>query len=347
MDSLLELKKVSKRFADVSAVRDIDLQILAGKNLVLVGPSGAGKSTLLRLVAGLEQPDTGSIERHPDLDKNDKSSRSVAMLSQDYALYPQQTVTQNLTTALRNLRLSKADVAHRINETLEWFGIQTLAGRLPSELSGGEAQRAAFAKALVARPKLLLLDEPLSQVDTTRKESLLALIRQSIEQFKLSSLIVTHDPVEALRLADEIAVIDQGQIVQQGPAREVYQHPNCQIAGDLLSPFGMNWFPAEKFNRILRSPNETLTNALKQTNGAEAFGFRPESVQLGPSVDERTVANLVGRLEHYEELGFALIAKIRVGTELVSALLPASTRFQIGQELEAHLANDDLYFVHN
>lgn len=340
MHSLLELKSVSKSFGGMPALIDVDLGICPQRNLVLVGPSGAGKSTLLRLVAGLEEPDTGSIARGKGIDGSDKTARAMTMLSQDYALYPQQTVTQNLQTSLRNLKLSKGEVTERLTEALDWFGIRSLADRLPSELSGGEAQRAAFAKALVARPKLLLLDEPLSQVDTVRKEALLEMILQSIKKFELSSLIVTHDPVEALRLGDDIAVIEKGRIVQKGEASDVYRKPICRIAGNLLSPFGMNWFDAEQWSSVFHGSSE----ASQPQSKSKYFGFRPESIRLKGNSPDGSL-NFTAKLQSVEELGFARLAKLRLGSAVLNALVDSSSPLEVDADLVAAVAVEDICFV--
>ena len=162
----IELRGIFKRFGDVAAVAGVDLQLVAGQRLALLGRSGAGKTSLLRIVAGLEPPDAGSVWlAGRDATRLAPNARDLAYLTQDYALYPQMSVYRNLEAGLASLRLSSQIREERIQETLDWFHLADLRNRLPSELSGGQAQRVAFAKAVVRQPGILLLDEPLSQVD--------------------------------------------------------------------------------------------------------------------------------------------------------------------------------------
>ena len=339
MNPLIELQNVSKQFGQSFALRDVSLQLKPSRNLVLVGPSGAGKSTLLRLAAGLESPDSGNVLLHPDVKRSQQGVRSIAMLSQDYALYPQQSVQQNLHTALRNLKLRKSEVQERIAEVLNWFGIATLIDRLPSELSGGEAQRAAFAKALVTRPKLLLLDEPLSQVDTGRKEALLDLIKTSIANFKLTSLIVTHDPVEALRLGDDIAVLNQGKLVQHGPAQEVYRQPRNRVVGDLLSPFGMNWLTEEQAGLVAPKLVEKL--------GKGIFGVRPEAIRVesADKVSESGIELTDIEVKRVDELGFASLLHTSLNRVPLKILARGYQRVTPGLKLRCSIEPADVCCV--
>ncbi len=340
----IELRKISKTFGTTSALVDVDLQMEHGERLVLVGCSGAGKTTLLRVLAGLEEADQGSVWLDgQDVSRRPARARGVAMVSQDYALYPQLTVLQNLTTALSPLKLPRPERDERIGEALQWFRIESLTDRLPSELSGGQAQRVAFAKAIVRRPTVLLLDEPLSQMDGILREEIRDLIVQASRRYAMSLVMVTHDPVDAMRIASHIAILDRGEIVRVGTSESVYHDPQCRIAGDLLSPFGMNWID------LAAEETENDVGWLATFVGSRAdelVGFRPEDVRV---VDSQ--ADLVSQpglafsatVSTVQSLGFATLLLAEMGGRTVRILL--RERVPESGTMRFHVAESDCIWI--
>lgn len=333
----IELTNVSKRFSGRIALDQVNLTAATNELLVLMGPSGAGKTTLLRTIAGLEQPDVGQVKL-----ASDGPGSSLSMVTQDFALYPQLSIQRNLTTALSRLRLSREEQQRRISETLTWFEIQDLGDSLPAELSGGQCQRAAFAKALVTRPRILLLDEPLSQIDTRLKESLLELIPRVTREFQVTTLIVTHAPLDALRIADRIAVLDQGKVIEIGPAMQIYQHPKSRISGSLLSPIGMNWLSVPKFPE---RPSFRLHGDEANVQG-NWVGFRPENVRFTEiPLNSRGVGlEFSCSTASVQNVGVGRLLLTAVDGVTLRALAPAADAVP-DQNSTAWVAVDDLIWV--
>lgn len=272
----IEIKAVSKRFAGAVAIKDFSASLAPGCTSAVIGPSGAGKSTLLRIVAGLELPDSGTVAINGvDVSRLSPSGRSIAMLTQDYALYPQQSIEKNLQAALKSLKLSRQEQRERICEALQTLGIEGLAKRLPSQLSGGERQRAALGRAIVRRPSLLLLDEPLSQLDVPLKVELRQLLCDLSARLSMTTLAVLHDPLDAMMMADTLYVLEQGSLVQFGSPEQVYRYPRNMSSVKLLSRFGVNWLTCDS----------AAAGLLAKLGGGTvdcfgAIGFRPESAKL-------------------------------------------------------------------
>ena len=223
-------RKTTKRYGSVVALDGVDLDVSPGRFLVLLGPSGSGKSTLARCLAGVERIDAGSLHLGGLLVGDGKrhlppERRNLAMVFQDYALWPHLTASGNVAYALRRRRLAPADVRLRVAEALDRVGLGHHAGRYPHELSGGEQQRVALARAVVARPGLLLFDEPLSNLDADLRERLRVEIATLARDSGATAVYITHDQSEAFALADDMAVLDSGRIVQFGKPEEIYARP--------------------------------------------------------------------------------------------------------------------------
>jgi multiple sugar transport system ATP-binding protein len=234
----VRFQNVSKSFGDVSVLNGIDLEVAAGEFLVLVGPSGCGKSTLLRCVAGLESP-TGGRLSIGDLDVTDVEprERDVAMVFQSYALYPHMTVAENMGFALRIQKRPQSEIDGAVAEAAAMLGLEELLHRMPRELSGGQRQRVAMGRAVVRRPKVFLFDEPLSNLDAALRGQLRVELKRLHRDLGATMIYVTHDQVEAMTLADRIAVLNQGKLQQLGTPAELYGHPaNRFVAGFIGSP---------------------------------------------------------------------------------------------------------------
>jgi len=347
----LRLDRVTKSFAGgVVAVRDLDLEVADGEYLVLVGPSGCGKSTVLRLIAGLDEPTSG----HVRLDGHtlaglDPRHRDVAMVFQSYALYPHRTARENLAFPLRLRGMSRADRERRIQETATVLGIRELLDRKPRELSGGEQQRVALGRAMVREPRVVLLDEPLSNLDASRRVAMRAELRDLQRRLRVPFVHVTHDPFEAMALGDRLAVLRQGRLQQVGPPREVYDRARNRFVAELLGAPPMNFlvgrlevaldepdvsffpsaFGSEEVE--LRFRSESHARVETATPCLAALGIRPHHVRVvlpadvDPADATRTLPAVVASVE---SLGAENLVRLRCGEiELVAtmgadALLP-------------------------
>ncbi len=222
----LELRNVSKRFGDYQAVRDLSLEVRPGEFFFLLGPSGSGKTTTLRVIAGLEKPDGGSVlldgEEVNDLPPD---RRKTGLVFQNYALFPHKTVYQNVAFGPRMRNWPRSEVAGRVRLYLEMVGLWALRERLPSQLSGGQQQRVALARALVIEPAVLLLDEPLSNLDQKLRQHMRSELRRLQRSLGITAVYVTHDQGEALSMADRIAVLDEGRLIQVGSPETIYERP--------------------------------------------------------------------------------------------------------------------------
>ena len=226
----IEVKGVNKQFGQFKALNDINLNIQSGELVALLGPSGCGKTTLLRIIAGLEQPDTGSIGFHgEDVSKHDVRDRNVGFVFQHYALFRHMTVFDNVAFGLRMkpkaIRPSEAQIKEKVHELLNLVQLDWLGDRYPEQLSGGQRQRIALARALAVEPKVLLLDEPFGALDAKVRKELRRWLARLHEEVHLTSVFVTHDQEEAMEVADRIVVMNKGVIEQIGSPAEVYEHP--------------------------------------------------------------------------------------------------------------------------
>jgi iron(III) transport system ATP-binding protein len=238
----LQIRNISKFFGKVTALEEVSLDVGVGEFLFLLGPSGCGKTTLLRIIAGLEEPSAGQvIQAGADVTHLPPSRRDFGIVFQSYALFPNLTVAQNIAYGLENRRLPRAQVAARVAEMLELVGLQGYEARYPAQLSGGQQQRVALARALALSPGLLLLDEPLSALDARVRARLRLELAALQRQLGVTTIMVTHDQEEALTMADRVAVMDRGRIVQVGSPREVYRAPATPFVADFVGL--MNFLP--------------------------------------------------------------------------------------------------------
>jgi multiple sugar transport system ATP-binding protein len=241
----VEFRSVTKRFGDdTTAVDALDLEVADGELMVLVGPSGCGKSTALRMVAGLEQPTSGTIAiGDRDVAGLSPAARDIAMVFQSYALYPHMNVRKNLAFPLRRRRMAKADIGRRVADVAEMLELTELLSRKPAQLSGGQRQRVAMGRALIREPVAFLLDEPLSNLDAKLRAELRAELKRLHARLETTMIFVTHDQVEAMTLGDRIAVMDRGRLQQVGTPEDIYRTPrNIFVARFVGSP-AMNLLP--------------------------------------------------------------------------------------------------------
>ena len=235
----IEARGIHKRFGDFTALGDVSLEVKEGELVALLGPSGSGKTTLLRILAGLEEPDSGTVLFDgADAAALDARARGVGFVFQHYALFRHMTVFENVAFGLRvrprRARPADADIRRRVAELLELVQLGALAGRLPGQLSGGQRQRVALARALAVQPRVLLLDEPFGALDSRVRKDLRRWLRRIHEELGITSVFVTHDQEEALELADRVVVMDHGRIEQIGTPEQVYHEPASRFVYEFL-----------------------------------------------------------------------------------------------------------------
>ena len=318
----VQLTGVTKRFGDTVAVDDLTLDIDDGEFLVLLGPSGCGKSTLLRLIAGLERPTSGEVAID-ELIVNDvpPAARDVAMVFQSYALYPHKTVRQNIEVPLRSRKVPKAERGELLAEAVRTLAIDDLLDRKPAQLSGGQRQRVALARAIVRRPQVFLMDEPLSNLDATLRVQTRAELVDLHARLGNTFVYVTHDQVEAMTMADRVAVIQDGQLQQVAPPDEVHDRPaNTTVARFIGSP-PMNLLPGsvrgDRTVRILGSEPLQLPAGAPLPLGVDeerdvVVGVHPSHLTLDGSGQLGATVRLVEALGHERIVHCALEGGARV-----------------------------------
>jgi len=336
----VNLQRLRKTFGAVEAVKGLDLTIDNGEFIVFVGPSGCGKTTALRMVAGLEDATSGQIWIDGKV-VNDLGprERDIAMVFQNYALYPHMTVYENLAFCLQMRKCSKDDIRRRIDEVAKILNIAELLSRKPSELSGGQRQRVAVGRAIVRQPKLFLFDEPLSNLDAKLRAHMRAELKRLHYRLGATAIYVTHDQVEAMTLGDRVVVMKDGVLQQVGAPLEIYARPaNVFVAGFIGSP-SMNLLACRTFGSDgaivlegkgfrFRIPDRAFP-ARRQGGGRDVLvGIRPESLAL--SVDGAApLAGLSGTAEVIEPLGAEVLVTLNVGGEDVIMRAPANTNIAL------------------
>ena len=291
----LSLRGVSRRFGNLAALDGVSLDVAAGEFLALLGGSGSGKSTLLRVVAGFEAPDSGTVTLDgADLLGVPPHRRPVNMMFQSYALFPHMTVAANIAYGLKREGRPRAEIAARLEQAVAMLRLEGMESRRPHALSGGQRQRVALARALVKRPRLLLLDEPLGALDANLRErtgfELRAIQRESGAAF----VMVTHDQAEALALADRIAVMDRGRLIQVAPPREIYDRPATRFVAEFLGAANV-LTGTRSGDGALESPDAgcTLRATAALPPGVTAVALRPERIRIGPALGDNTASGTV------------------------------------------------------
>jgi multiple sugar transport system ATP-binding protein len=314
----IEFDHVTKRFDDGTvAVDSLNLVVVEGEFLIFVGPSGCGKTTALRMVAGLEEISSGEI-RIGDQVVNDvqPSRRDVAMVFQNYALYPHMTVFENISFPLRQQHLPKGEIDARVKEAARFLSIEDLLARKPKELSGGQRQRVAMGRAIVRKPQAFLMDEPLSNLDAKLRVQMRAELISLHHRLGITTVYVTHDQTEAMTLGDRVVVLNKGVVQQVDPPEQLYRRPaNTFVAGFIGSP-SMNFLQGELAGGVIRLGRFTidLPDDMRSRVDARArnvlVGVRPEDFDLTP--DAAGAEALPAEIEITEQLGSEMLAHFRV-----------------------------------
>lgn len=350
----LTLKGITKRFGRVLALRGVDLHVEDGEFCVLLGPSGCGKSTLLNIIAGLIPQDEGSVLMDGySVDHLSPRERDVAMVFQTYALYPHMTVAQNLSFGLRMRKVPKDIIRERVIEATRLLGIEDLLDRKPRELSGGQRQRVAMGRALVRRPKLFLLDEPLSNLDARLRASVRLELKRLHQQIKGTVVYVTHDQVEAMTLGDKVAVMRDGRVHQIGPPQIIYERPVDTFVATFIGSPEMNLykgkitlmergsvFEGDGFTVKLSAIEIPSWETLK---GKEVeIGMRPEDIHLGHTAAVRFYMDV----EMCTDIGSEKYIHGRIGGYTITVRSPKGYSPRPGQRLSLSIDPSKLHIFH-
>ncbi|MEB5972280.1 ABC transporter ATP-binding protein [Pantoea dispersa] len=321
--SYLNVTQLNKSYGPTTIFENIDFSADEGEFVTLLGPSGCGKSTLLRCIAGLTDVDSGTILlQGQDLVPLPPQKRTIGMVFQSYALFPNMTVEKNVAFGLKMQKLSAGEIQQRVMEALALVELTDFARRYPHQLSGGQCQRVALARSLVTRPRLLLLDEPLSALDARIRRHLREQIRHIQQELKLTTIFVTHDQEEALTLSDRIVLMNRGRIVQNGNAETLYTQPVDLFAAGFIGNY--NLLSAEQATQLTGQPFSSQV------------AIRPESIQLCAPQAGITATilshSLLGNVIRYRVLANQVELSVDVLNRSVADLHPAG--MQIGLQLE-------------
>ncbi|MDB5585748.1 MAG: sugar transporter ATP-binding protein [Devosia sp.] len=330
----VQIRDVLKSYGTLQVIHGISLDIADGQFVALVGPSGCGKSTLLRMIAGLEEISGGDVEIGEvivnDLPPKD---RDIAMVFQNYALYPHMTVAQNMGFSLRMQGISKAEIRAKVERAAEILGLQQLLDRHPRHLSGGQRQRVAMGRAIVRAPQVFLFDEPLSNLDAKLRVQMRSEIKELHQRLQTTTVYVTHDQIEAMTLADRIVVLNAGRIEQVGSPLELYDTPETLFVAGFIGSPSMNLIKGKVV--LGDSPTIVTTDGvslpLPLVSGLEAgseitYGFRPEHLSIDPSGMKATVVVI-------EPTGSETQVNARFGTTPITAIFRDRVDFRPGDSV--------------
>ena len=348
----LDLKQIRKTYrnADNETLKGIDISIDSGEFLILVGPSGCGKSTLMNTIAGLENISSGEIVIDGvDVAQVEPKDRDIAMVFQSYALYPNMTVRGNIAFGLKIRKMPQEEIDAEVNRVAEMLQIEQLLDRKPSQLSGGQRQRVAMGRALARRPKLYLFDEPLSNLDAKLRVEMRHQIKRLHQKLNTTIVYVTHDQIEAMTLADRIAVMKDGELQQLGTPQEIYTKPNNMFVAGFMGSPSMNFIKTmvdldEEQNPIIKVVGTAeqehhirLPQSMRDQDGKElVIGLRPEHITEQESDDVSASTKLDLQLEVLEPTGPDTIAMVKVNDQEVACRLSPEFEVSVGQMAPLH-----------
>jgi multiple sugar transport system ATP-binding protein len=337
----VQIKSLAKVFpGGVRAIDDLDVEIEDGEFFALLGPSGCGKTTLLRTLAGLESPTSGSIAiGGRDVTRQPPGARDVAMVFQDYALYPHMRVVDNIAYPLKIKKVPKAERRAKAGEVGSHLGLESMLARRPAQLSGGQQQRVALARAMAFRPQLFLLDEPLSNLDARLRLEARTFLKRLQAEVQTTTVYVTHDQAEALALADRIAVMEAGRIRQLGTPAEVFKRPTNLFVASFIGSLRMNLLPATVTGDSLRIGTNSVPlppSAVGHVSDGEAviLGARPEFCSLAPDGED----GIAGIASILENLGTEYLVTVESGDVSVQVTVEEGNEPAIGERVRARPA---------
>lgn len=326
-DTALRFDAISKSYGSVQALNEMSFRVAKGRLFVLFGPSSVGKTTALRTIAGLVQPDSGKLEiGGKDMTDAPITGRGVSMVFQSFALYPHLTVYENFAYPLREEKVGREEIDKRVKETAAMLKLSHRLERKPNTLSGGEQQRVALGRSLIRRPNILLLDEPLTNLDAKLRHDMRAEIKRLHRQFGMTIVYATPDELEALSIGEEIAVLRDGAIVQTGTPDEIFEKPvNTYVAGKIGSPH-MNFISARSSDD--RSGYATSLGIIKDPSNSSkvgagipiTIGIRPNDIRLSSSNE----SSIMSKVHLIEPLGDITIVSVEAGSETLRLVLNES-----------------------
>ncbi|TPW25752.1 ABC transporter ATP-binding protein [Pararhizobium mangrovi] len=345
----VRLDRVGKFYGSYEAVQKFDLTIRDGEFFVLLGPSGCGKSTTLRMIAGLESITTGDLtiggRRVNDVDPKD---RKVAMVFQNYALYPHKNVFDNMAMALKLQKVASQEIRERVERTAEMLGLSEYLERKPAALSGGQRQRVAIGRAIVRTPEVFLFDEPLSNLDAKLRVKMRMELQELHDRLGVTSIYVTHDQIEAMTLADRIVVMNEGVVAQVGTPREVYDHPATEFVAGFIGSPAMNFVDVERtgdgsWKSLCGSLSVSLPQSVPDAYAKVRLGIRPEHIELvGESVPaSEPVHEAVVHLD--ELLGADALLSLGIGDVRLLARVGGSDHPVRGDHVRVRLPQQRLH----
>ena len=346
----VHLKNIVKKFGKTIAVNGINLDINDGEFIVLLGPSGCGKTTTLRVIAGLEKPDEGHVffgDR--EVTYLPPRERNVSMVFQSYAIWPHMTVYNNIAFPLKIKKVPREEIDKKVKWAAELLQISELLNRYPHQLSGGQRQRVAVARAIVVEPDVLLMDEPLSNLDALLRVKMRSELKKLQRRIKVTTIYVTHDQVEAMTMGDRIAVMNAGKIMQVGTSEEIYLKPsNLFVAGFVGSP-QMNFFEAtvriNDSNIILDAGDFTITLEKEYAKFLKNYdektvivGIRPEHMYpLDLIASKKGTSEIEGTVDFVEALGSDTIVHVNTRNMIMVVKISGSHRYKIGSKIKVAL----------
>ena len=349
------IRNLNKMYDDVHAVKDVNLEIRDKEFLVLVGPSGCGKTTTLRMIAGLESITSGEVvigntvvNQLPPMD------RDIAMVFQNYALYPHMSVYDNMAFGLKMRKFQRAEIAKRVQEAAEILGIQNYLARKPRQLSGGQRQRVALGRAIVRHPQVFLFDEPLSNLDAKLRVQMRVELKKIHNRLATTAVYVTHDQVEAMTLGDRVVVMKDGMVQQAGEPLELYNEPlNRFVAGFIGSP-AMNFATVRMTGAddVMRAysasfgidvPAVLTPRLLPYADRDVTLGVRPEDLRLANGSDPAGLC-IDAVVEVVEKLGSEILLDVQIGAQTMVAAVEPTVRAQRGDKIRLALRPDRLHF---
>jgi multiple sugar transport system ATP-binding protein len=327
----IQLQNLTKRWGSFTGLKPMDLHIGDGEFLVLLGPSGCGKTTTMRMIAGLEDASEGNIliggKRVNDLEPKD---RDIAMVFQSYGLYPTMTVYENIRFPLKVRGIPDAEHHDRVMRAAETVELTEFLQRKPAALSGGQRQRVALARAIVRKPKVFLMDEPLSNLDAKLRVSTRAQIKNLHHELKTTTIYVTHDQIEAMTLADRVVVMSRGEVQQVGTPLEIYDRPaNTFVAAFIGNP-AMNLMQGTLMGGVFEAQNVRIAG-LSGPDGPVTLGFRAEDASI------TATGEIAAPIYSMELLGDASMATVQAGGALVAVKAAKDYTGKIGQNIAAHI----------
>ena len=341
----VQLQSITKTFGNTTALSDVSFDIEDGEFFVLLGPTGAGKTTTLRVIAGLETQDSGSVlfDGKP-VDEQTPADRDTAFVFQQYSLYPTMTVYDNLAFPLRSpmRKMPEPEIKQRVEDTAEILRIGHLLERKTAHLSGGEMQRVSIGRAIVREPRVFLMDEPLSNLDAKLRETLRVELQHIQKTQGSTTLFVTHDQVEALTMADRIAVLEHGRIVQLGSPHDIYDRPATIFVAKLVGTPRINLLDARREDGLLNVVDSPISLPVDSYDGEIPsvckLGVRPEDIQL--TEDGR----FAGKIILTEPLGVETVLHIKAGEQNLLSTLSGITTYQFGDEIKFDIVRERLHF---